>query len=257
MPVTHALCRAVSPAIADCELIFIGREPINVAIAHLQHMDYVDCLGKLGITVIELPAEPSLPDSVFVEDTALLFDELAVMTRPGAERRRGEVPSIEAAFQKYRDVIAHITEPGTLDGGDVLRIGKRVFVGLSQRSNQAAIGQLTDILKPYGYSVTAVPMHDCLHLKSSVTALSDDIVLINPEWVDAGYFKDYRQINVAESEPHAANVVRIHADILMPLNFPETRALVQAAGFTVHTVDVSELQKAEGAVTCCSVLFTA
>ncbi|HWR95714.1 MAG TPA: arginine deiminase family protein [Arenimonas sp.] len=253
----HALCRAVSPAIADCELSFIGREPINVAMAHLQHIDYVDLLNKLGAKVIELPAEPALPDSVFVEDTALLFDELAVMTRPGALSRRAEVASIEAAFRKYREIIAHITEPGTLDGGDVLRIGKRVFVGLSARSNQAAIDQLAGILAPYGYSVTAVPMHDCLHLKSSVTALSDDTVLINPEWVDAGYFKDYRQILVAESEPHAANVVRIHADILMPSNFPETQALVQAAGFTVHTVDVAELQKAEGAVTCCSVLFKA
>ncbi|MBP6534824.1 MAG: dimethylargininase [Arenimonas sp.] len=273
MSSTHAICRAVSPAIADCELSFIGRDPINVAMAHLQHIDYVDLLNKLGAKVIELSAEPTLPDSVFVEDTVLLFDELAVMTRPGAISRRGEVASIEAAFRKYREVIAHIAEPGTLDGGDVLRIGKRVFVGLSQRSNQAAINQLTDILKPYGYSVTAVPMHDCLHLKSSVTALSDDTVLINPDWVDVGYFNDYRQIAIAASEPHAANVVRVVStastastssataaateSILMPANFPETQALVQAAGFTVHTVDVSELQKAEGAVTCCSVLFTA
>jgi dimethylargininase len=253
----HALCRAVSPAIADCELSFIGRDPINVAMAHLQHIDYIAGLQGLGVQVIELPAEPTLPDSVFVEDTALLFDELAVMTHPCAASRRAEVASIEAAFRKYREFITHINEPGTLDGGDVLRIGKRVFVGLSQRSNQSAIDQLAEILKPYGYSVTAVPMHDCLHLKSSVTALSEDTVLINPDWVDVSYFNDYRQITVAESEPHAANVLRIHADILMPSNFPQTRALVQAAGFTVHTVDVSELQKAEGAVTCCSVLFNA
>ncbi len=267
----HALCRAVSPAIADCELSFIGREPINVAMAHLQHMDYVDCLGKLGVTVIELPAEPALPDSVFVEDTVLLFDELVVMTRPGAASRRSEVASIQAAFRKYRDVIAHINDPGTLDGGDVLRIGQRVFVGLSARSNQAAIDQLSGILNTYGYSVTAVPMQECLHLKSAVTALADDTVLINPDWVDVGYFKDFRQITVAETEPHAANVVRIAStastgsatgsgyieNILMPSNFPQTEALIRAAGFAVHTVDVSELQKAEGAVTCCSVLFKA
>ena len=251
----YALCRAVSPAIADCELSFIGREPINVAMAHLQHIDYIAGLQGLGVQVVELPAEPTLPDSVFVEDTVLLFDELAVMTRPGAASRRAEVASIEAAFRKYREVIAHIAEPGTLDGGDVLRIGKRVFVGLSKRSNQAAIDQLTEILTPYGYSVTAVPMHDCLHLKSAVTALSDDTVLINPAWVDVSYFSDYRQIAVAQSEPHAANVVRIGEAILMPSSFPATQALIQAAGFTAHTVDVSELQKAEGAVTCCSVLF--
>ena len=257
MPVTHALCRAVSPAIADCELSFIGRDPINVAMAHLQHIDYVDLLNKLGAKVIELPAEPALPDSVFVEDTALLFDELAVMTRPGAISRRGEVASIEAAFSKYREFIAHIAEPGTLDGGDVLRIGKRVFVGLSQRSNQSAIDQLADILKPYGYSVTAVPMHDCLHLKSSVTALSDDTVLINPDWVDVSNFREFRELTAAPGAPHAADVLRIGDAILMPSSFPATQALIQAAGFTVHTVDVSELQKAEGAVTCCSVLFNA
>jgi dimethylargininase len=253
----HALCRAVSPAIADCELSFIGREPINVALAHLQHGEYVECLKKLGVTVIELPAEPSLPDSVFVEDTVLLFDELAVLTRPGAESRRAEVDAIAPAVQAVRAQVERISEPGTMDGGDVLRIGKRVFVGLSQRSNQAAIDQLADMLKPFGYSVTAVPMQECLHLKSAVTAISDDSVLINPDWVDATYFTEYRQIHVAQSEPHAANVVRAGDAMLMPANFPETEILLRTAGFAVHTVDVSELQKAEGAVTCCSVLFTA
>ena len=251
----HALCRAVSPAMLDCELSFIDREPIDLGLANTQHSAYVQALRGLNVDVIELPAEATLPDSVFVEDTVLLFDELAVMTHPGAQSRRGEVASIEVAFSSYREIIARIFEPGTLDGGDVLQIGKRVFVGLSQRSNQAAIEQLSACLTPFGYQVIAVPMQDCMHLKSSVTALSDDTVLINPDWVDVGYFKDYRQICVANTEPHAANVVRVYGAILMPSNFPETQALIQAAGFVVHTVDVSELQKAEGAVTCCSVLF--
>jgi dimethylargininase len=255
MPRLHAICRSVSPAISDCELSFIGRETIDANKAQAQHEDYVSALRGLGVNVIELPAEASLPDSVFVEDTVLLFDELAVMTHPGAISRRAEVASIEVAFRPYREIIARITEPGTLDGGDVLCIGNRVFVGLSQRSNQAAIDQLSACLMPFGYQVIAVPMQDCLHLKSSVTALSDDTVLINPDWVDISYFKDYRQICVANSEPHAANVVRVNGAILMPSNFPETQALIQTAGFVVHTVDVSELQKAEGAVTCCSVLF--
>ncbi len=257
MPTLHALCRAVSPAMLDCELSFIGREPIDLALANVQHNAYVQALRALKVEIVELPAEAAMPDSVFVEDTVLLFDELAVMTRPGAQSRRAEVVSIEAAFNDYREIIARISEPGTLDGGDVLRIGRRVFVGLSQRSNQAAIEQLSAYITPFGYQVIAVPMHDCLHLKSSVTALSDDTVLINPDWVDVNYFKDYQQLTVAKSEPHAANVVRINTAILMPSNFPETQALIEAAGFTVHTVDVSELQKAEGAVTCCSVLFAA
>ena len=257
MSTIHALCRAVSPTIADCELSFIGRDAINVAMAHLQHIDYVDCLRKLGATVIELPAEPSLPDSVFVEDTVLLFDELAVLTRPGAISRQGEVESIARAFQPYRAVIKRIEAPGTLDGGDVLRIGKRVFVGLSARSNQAAIDQLQSILTDFGYTVTAVTTRECLHLKSAVTALSDDTVLINPEWVDVSVFADYQQIAVDSSEPHAANVVRVGDAILMPACFPETQKKIEVAGFAVSTVDVSELQKAEGAVTCCSVLFSA
>jgi dimethylargininase len=256
MPVTLALCRAVSPAIADCELSFIGREPINVAMAHLQHRDYIAALTALGVHVTELPAEPDLPDSVFVEDTVLLFDELAVLTRPGAESRRAEVDAIAPAVQAVRKQVERISAPGTIDGGDVLRIGKRVFVGLSQRSNQAAIDQLADILKPFEYTVTAVPMQDCLHLKSAVTELSDDTVLINPDWVDAAYFSEYRQIRVDEHEPHAANVVRLGSAILMPSSFPETQALIEKAGYAVTAVDVSELQKAEGAVSCCSVLFT-
>ena len=251
----HALCRAVSPAIADCELSFIGREPINVTLAHLQHMGYIAGLQALGADVFELPAEPDLPDSVFVEDTVLLFDELAVMTRPGAPSRRGEVASIEAFFKTRRDIIEHIVAPGTIDGGDVLRIGKRVFVGLSARSNQAAIDQLRAIVSAYGYTVTAVRTRGCLHLKSAVTALDNETVLINPDWTDAADFGDYRQIRIDETEEHAANVVRVGAAILMPANFPKTRARIEAAGFAVHVVDVSELQKAEGAVTCCSVLF--
>lgn len=253
----NALCREVSPAMLDCELSFIGREPIDLALANTQHKAYVQALRALNVEVIELPAEATMPDSVFVEDTVLLFDELAVMTRPGAASRRGEVASIEAAFHDYREIIARISEPGTLDGGDVLRIGKRVFVGLSQRSNQAAIDQLSAYVTPFGYQVIAVPMHDCLHLKSSVTALSDDTVLINPDWVEISYFSDYRQIEVAQSEPHAANVVRVGEEILMPSNFPETQKRIEDAGYRVHCVDVSELQKAEGAVTCCSVLFKA
>lgn len=251
----HAICRAVSPAIAACELSFIGREPIDVDRAVRQHADYVAALRALGVAVTELPALPELPDSVFVEDTALLFDELAVLTRPGADSRRAEVDAIAPAVQAVRAQVARIDAPGTLDGGDVLRIGRRVYVGLSRRSSPEAIAQLAEILAPYAYRVLAVPMHGCLHLKSAVTALSDDTVLLNPDWLDAAVFEDYLQIETAPDEPHAANVLRVGSRILMPSAFPVTRAAVEDAGFAVTTVDVSELQKAEGAVTCCSLLF--
>ncbi len=251
----QAICRAVSPAIAGCELSFIGREPIDVDLAVRQHAGYVAALRALGVAVTELPAEPALPDSVFVEDTALVFDELAVLTRPGADSRRAEVDAIAPAVQAVRAQVARIDAPGTLDGGDVLRIGRRVYVGLSRRSSPEAIAQLGEILAPYAYRVLAVPMRDCLHLKSAVTALSDDTVLLNPDWLDTAAFEDYLQIEVAPDEPHAANVLRIGGHILMPSAFPATRAILEDAGFAVTAVDVSELQKAEGAVTCCSLLF--
>ena len=269
MPTLHAFCRSVSPSIDNCELSFIHREPIDAVKAQAQHDNYVIALRQMGVDVIELRAERDLPDSVFVEDVVLMFDELAVMTRPGAKSRRPEVDRILPAVKNVRAVVKHIQEPGTLDGGDVLRIGKRVYVGLSQRSNQSAIDQLSEILLPFKYQVIAVPMKECLHLKSAVTALTDQIILMNPEWLDANYFKDYRQLHVSKKEPHAANVVRLAsststssvtvansvASILMPSNFPETQAKIEGLGLKVRAVDVSELQKAEGAVTCCSVLF--
>ena len=251
----HALCRAISPAITACELSFIGREPIDVDLAVRQHAGYVDALRALGVAVTELPALPALPDSVFVEDTALLFDELAVLTRPGADSRRTEVDAIAPAVQAVRTQVARIEAPGTLDGGDVLCVGRRVYVGLSRRSSPDAIAQLAEILAPFGYRVLTVPVHGCLHLKSAVTPLSDDTVLLNPEWLDAAVFADYLQIETAPDEPHAANVLRVGTHILMPSAFPATRAAIEDAGFAVTAVDVSELQKAEGAVTCCSLLF--
>jgi dimethylargininase len=257
MAALHALCRSVSPAFANCELSFIEREPIDLPTARRQHQAYVDGLRALGAVVVELPADPGFPDSVFVEDTVLMFDELAVLTRPGAPSRRGEVAGIERAVRAYREQVVRIEAPGTLDGGDVLQVGRRVFVGQSQRSNAAGIGQLADLLAPFGYRVTPVPLRGCLHLKSAVTALSDAEVLVNPLWVEADCFSGLRSLHVAPGEPHAANVVRISEQILMPESFPHTRAALESAGYAVHAVDVSELQKAEGAVTCCSVLFTA
>jgi dimethylargininase len=247
-----ALTRSVPPSMADCELTHLAREPIDVARATVQHQAYEDALTSLGYTVRHLPPEPDLPDSVFVEDTAVVVDELAVITRPGAPSRRGETFSVAHALRAYR-ALAFIDDPGTLDGGDVLRIGKRIFVGRSERTNDEGIAQLRMHLAPFGYTVDAVEMHDCLHLKTAVTALSDSIVLLNRAWVDLPGFD---VVEVDPDEPFAANALFTPRGVLMPSAFPRTIERVRRHGIDVHTVDASELAKAEGGVTCCSLLLT-
>lgn len=252
-----AITREVSPALAGCELSFVDRTPIDPGRARAQHAAYCRALEALGCEVIRLPAEPAFPDSVFVEDVALAFDEVAVATRPGAASRRGEGDAVLEVLGSFRRLL-RIEAPGTLDGGDVLRIGRRVFVGASARSNAAGREQLRELLAPCGYTVEGVATRDCLHLKSAVTEVADDTVLVNPAWLaDDAAFAGFRRIEIDPSEPHAANALRIGDALAYPDCFPKTRARLLAAGIEVHAIDVSELQKAEGAVTCCSIVFRA
>lgn len=251
-----AVTREVSPGLGDCELSYAPREAIDVARAGAQHRDYQRALEILGCRLVSLPAEPELPDSVFVEDVAIVLDEVAVLTRPGALSRRAEVASMAKALRGYRPVSA-IAAPGTLDGGDVLHIGRTLYVGESARSNAEGIAQLRELLAGHGYAVQGVPTRGCLHLKSAVTQLGDDTLLLQPLWVDRDRFADFQVIEVDPAEPHAANVLRIGDALVMPASFPRTRQRLLDAGFHVMTVDVSELQKAEGAVTCCSLVFRA
>lgn len=250
-----AITREVSPALAGCELSFVPRNPIDAALACRQHAAYCRALESLGCDVIELPALSGYPDSVFVEDVALVFDEVAIATRPGAESRRGEGDAVHEVLGSLRALL-RIQAPGTLDGGDVLRVGKRVFVGISARSNEAGRAQLRKLLAPHGYTVEGVATRECLHLKSAVTQVADDTLLVNPAWLaDAAPFAGYRMIEVDPDEEHGANAVRVGDTLLYPDCFPKTLAKLRAAGIHVSTVDVSELQKAEGAVTCCSLLL--
>lgn len=249
-----AITRQVSPAIGNCELTHLERAAIDVPLAQSQHHEYEACLAALGCEVRHLPAEPDLPDSVFVEDVAVVMDELAIITRPGADSRRPEAASIARALEPYRKLF-YIKAPATVDGGDVLRVGKTLFVGLSSRSNPRAIEQMQNLLRPYGYTVKGINVKDCLHLKSAVTRVAEDTLLINPNWVDARTFGDLKLIKVDESEPYAGNALLIGETVIYPTSFPRTRVRLEAHGISVMTVDVSELAKAEGAVTCCSVIF--
>ncbi|HEX5339882.1 MAG TPA: arginine deiminase family protein [Gammaproteobacteria bacterium] len=249
-----AITRAISPALEHCELSFLTRDPIDLTLAAAQHRAYEQALAACGCTLRNLTAEPELPDSVFVEDTAIVLDEVAVITHPGAASRRPETASIAAVLREYRELV-HIAAPATLDGGDVLRVGRVLYVGVSARSSRDGIAQLAQLLAPFGYTVSGVPLRGCLHLKSAVTRLAPDLLLINPDWVDADHFPGMKMLNVDSSEPHAANALLIGDSVIYPTSGPRTRAQLLQHGVRVLSVDMSETEKAEGGVTCCSLIF--
>ena len=249
-----AITRDVSPRFNECEITHIDRTSIDLDIARAQHLAYVSALKQLGCDITELPVEADLPDSVFVEDTAFILPEVAVITRPGADSRRPETESIIRALSPHKKLI-HIHEPATIDGGDVLILGKSIYVGLSTRSNQDAIDQLNEYLGEYGYVVSGIQTHDCLHLKSAVTRVNDSTLLVNKNWVDIYHFERYELIEIDPSEPYAANCLPIEDSIIYPISFPKTRARLEERGFKIVSVEVDELAKAEGAVTCCSLVI--
>jgi dimethylargininase len=254
-PPRHAaVTRGVSPAIARCELTFLDREPIDYARAVAQHSDYERVLEDLGLQVIRIDADEALPDCCFVEDIAIVLDEVAVLTRPGAPSRRGETPAVAAALAPYRRTVS-LEFPARLDGGDVLVLGRRLFVGVSNRTDAAGREALAAAVRPFDYEVVPVQMDGCLHLKTAVTAAATGVLLVNPEWVDLAPFRGWDRIDVAPGEPSAANVVAVAGAVVAAAGFPRTEERLRARGLDVHTVDVSEFQKAEGGVTCKSLLF--
>jgi dimethylargininase len=251
-----ALTRAVSRSLAQCELTWLSREKIDFELASAQHERYEEALGCMGVRVISLSEQPDLPDAVFVEDPLIVTDEVAILTRMGAASRHPEGASLEAAIAGFRTV-RRLTEPATLEGGDVMPIGRDVFVGLSSRTNAEGIEQLRGILGPFGYRVCAVGVRGCLHLKSACTSLGDGKILANRSWLDTDALAGYCIVDVATEEPGAANVLRIGDTVLMPDCFPQTSKIIEAKGLRVLAIDISELMKAEAAITCSSVIFEA
>jgi dimethylargininase len=249
-----AITRQVSPAINQCELTHLERQPIDLQRAQAQHREYEEALRSLGVEVVSLLPMLDLPDSVFVEDAAVVLDECAIITRPGADSRRPETDLIAQVLFPFRRLF-HIQAPATVDGGDVLVVGKRLFVGISSRSNQDAVEQMQGFLTPLGYTVHPVKVTGCLHLKSAVTQVGENLLLVNPAWVDRDDFPGMQFIDIDLSEPYAANAVLVGDHIIYPLAFPQTRKRLEAAGIKLVAVDASELAKAEGAVTCCSLVF--
>jgi dimethylargininase len=249
-----AATRPVSASLAGCELTHLERVPIDVARAVAQHAEYEALLRSLGATVVHVSAAPDFPDAVFIEDTAIVLDEVAVITRPGAISRRGELSDVTPVLSAYRPIVA-MTDATTLDGGDVVRMGRTLYVGRSGRTNQQGIEQLHRLLEAYDYRVVPVDFSGCLHLKSAATAVADDTVLINPAWVSASAFSGCDAIVIDPAEPSGANVLRVGDALVYGAQFPRTRELLARRGRDTSGVDLTELAKAEGAVTCCSLIF--
>ena len=249
-----ALTHLPSPNLSRCELTYLAAQPIDFDKALSQHRTYVDMLKHCGARVVVLDANRHMADSVFIEDTALVLDEIAVMTPMGVASRQTESAAVEAALKQFRP-LAHIRPPARLEGGDVLRIGRNIYVGLSTRTDKAGLQALAAIVRPHGYRVTGVEVTGCLHLKTGCSALDEHTVLINPAWVDVEPFQGLEQIIVPLREPFAANILCIAGTIGMHAGFANTRQLLEARGFRVVTADISEFLKAEAGLTCMSLLF--
>jgi dimethylargininase len=248
-----AVTRSPSEALTGCELTFVTRNPIDFTRAAAQHRAYNAALLSCGVAVEDLPAVADLPDAVFVEDTAVVLDELAILTRPASPTRQAEVALIEPVLRRGR-AVAHLAPPATLEGGDVLRIGRTLFVGLSVRTNQAGIDSLRALVEPLDYQVVPVAVTGCLHLKTACTALDDETVLINAGWIDATPFQAFGQVPVDPAEPWGGNVLRVNAHLLMNQAFPRTLDRVAALGYDVIPLDISEFFKAEAGLTCMSLI---
>jgi dimethylargininase len=249
-----AIIRRPSPAMDQGERTHLDRVPIDHDVALSQHIAYGAALEAAGLDVTVLPALDGYPDCSFVEDTALVLPEIAIALRPGAASRIGEVPSVAAHFPDDRPV-ASIAALAQIDGGDILVVGKRIFVGLSARTTKEGIAALAAFVEPHGYTVGGVRLGDALHLKTAVTALSDDLLLCNPAWVEPALFPGFTAIAIAPDEPFAANILRLPDRIVSQTAHPRTTAIVAAAGFAVETVDMSELAKAEAGLTCSSLII--
>jgi dimethylargininase len=249
-----AITRSPGPELARCELTHLERLPIDIGRALAQHRAYLDVLRGTGVHLVELPADAALPDGVFVEDAAVVLDEMAVLTFPAPPSRRGELKAVEAALRSFRPV-ARVPAGACLEGGDVLRVGRTLYVGLSSRTCSAGVEALKAIVRPAGHDVVPVRVTGCLHLKSACCALGDETLLVNRAWLDVGAFTGLDLVDVPPEEPWGANVLLLPGAVVVSGAFPRTAEEVGKRGHNVIALDVGELHKAEAGLTCMSLLF--
>ena len=252
-----AITRPPTDALARCELTYLERRPIDVALAREQHARYESTLRSLGVEVLTLPPERALPDACFVEDTAVLLDEIAILANPGAESRRGEIATIEKALSEHLR-IERVSDDACFDGGDVLRMGRTIYVGLAKRiarTNDAGVEGIKRIAIPLGYSVKVVPFDGCLHLQSAVTRIGEKAVVVNPDWVDPAAFTPLSVELSSPREPTGANTLLVGERVIVPESAPETAGTLRRHSYDVITLDVSEFEKAEAGLTCLSLFL--
>ena len=250
---TRAIVREPGSNCAD-GLTTSALGPPDYKLLRRQHGRYVSTLRELGLQVEVLPAEPDYPDAYFVEDPAVVTPEVAVVTIPGAPARQGEQHSIAEALSRHLP-LAHIQPPGNVEGGDVLQVGRHFFVGLSERTNEEGAGQLGQILARYGYTCETVPVGKGLHLKSSVNIVAPGVLLLTEEFAGRPAFASYERIVLDENETYASNTLYINGSLIMPAGFPRTRAKLETLGQPIIELDVSEVQKMDGGLTCMSLRF--
>lgn len=251
-----ALTHVPSPDLEKCQLTHLRAQPIDYPLAIEQHRGYCEALRECGARVLTLDLYRQLPDCVFVEDTAVVLDEMAILCPMGVASRRNEPPGIEIELKRHRPVYP-IPLPATLEGGDVLRVGRELLVGLSSRTNAAGVEALTNLVRPHGYSVRAVTISKCLHLKSACTALPDERLLVNPELIDIQTLGKGAVVPIHPEEPWAADVAFVGNHVCVAAGHPRTADKIERLGFPVRRIELSEFAKAEGGVTCLSLLFEA
>jgi dimethylargininase len=249
-----AITRAASQTIVNCQLTYLKRLEMDASKAIQEQLDYERRLVELGVQVVSLPNRSSLPDSVFIEDTAVILDEIAIIAAMGAPSRRQEIFDTAEALSNYRP-LKFINQPGTLEGGDVMRIGRRLYVGESTRTNSNGISQMRDILRVYDYDVINVEVDGCLHLSTGCTYIGRNTILSNRNWIHTERIQGVEIIDVYPLEPWAANALLINGVVVVSKSYPKTRTLLEERGFKIKAIDISELEKAEAGLTCLSLLF--
>ena len=249
-----ALTHRPSPRMTECQLTFVERGAIDFALACRQHEEYCRVLRECGAEVRLLDVNLDLADCAFIEDAAVVLDEAAIIGRMGTEARRPETEGIARELAVLRP-IHRVDAPAILEGGDVLRVGRTLLVGRSSRTNAAGVSALSEFAGRYGYEVRPVPVHGCLHLKTACTALPDGRLLVNRDWLDCDGLEGFDLLDVPADEPWGANIACVGATVCAAAASPQTADLARRLGFDVRTIDLAEFAKAEGGVTCLSILL--
>jgi len=251
---THAIARRPAPNFAQGLTTAVNQESPRYEILVNQHAEYIAALKSSGLEVMLLDALPDHPDAYFVEDTAVVAADVAVITNPGADSRKGEEETIAPVLAKYRKT-EKIRPPGTVDGGDVLQVDHHFFIGISERTNHEGAGQLGRILKQYGYTYTTVAVGEGLHFKSSVNYVGQNTLLVTEDFAPNEQLQGYDTIIVDREESYAANTLFINDHLLTPRGYPGTRRKLEVLGFKIIELDTSEVRKMDGGLTCMSIRF--